>query len=237
MINRSPQCFAGKIPQGDLDARHCCDDVSGDRTVKQKTAPHALEEPIHFLLQTENAPIFGRRHHRFTYFNPDEVALLGTYLRRHGFLYVEGNQWYLAEIYHYIHHALDGQLRIFPLPGDHPLYTAYYDVAGGLPGERKKTRPTLDQAWYEHPDPRGQSPTRDPLGLWGIELNGELAVVLSDLVLLGRLPPPDEDRDWSDIRDQQLAAVTNIVAYALTRSNGLTVQRTRPLWTHFSEHR
>ena len=38
-----------------------------------RVASELLEEPIHFLLQTEHAPIFGRRHHRFTYFNPEEV--------------------------------------------------------------------------------------------------------------------------------------------------------------------
>ena len=197
-------------------------------------ASELLEAPIHFLLQTHPAPLYGRDRRRFTYLEPDEIEHLGAYLRRDGFLYVEGNQWYLAEIYHYIHHALDGQLRIFPLPGDHPLYSAHHDFAGGFPGEGKKGR-TSEKVWYEHPDPRTMPQTDDPLGLWGIELNGQLAVVFCDLVLLGRLPPPNEKRNWSDLRAPQLAAVTNILAYALTRPNGLAVQRTRPQWTYFSE--
>ncbi len=192
-------------------------------------ASDLLEYPMHFLLQDLAWTSFDRQW--LTYMDEDEVAHIGAYLRRGGFLYIEGHPRYLAEMYTHICRALNTRVAIAPLPDHHPLYSALYDFTPRFPGEKKK--PLHDgKLWYRETSWRTLAEWPHALGLWGIEIDGELAVLFSDQVLLGRLglaPKPGDDA-YSQ-RQGQLAAVANIVAYALERQNGLVVRRARPLWT------
>lgn len=72
------------------------------------------------------------------------------------------------------------------------------------------------------------------LGVWGIEIDGELAVVLNDGVLLRNWDPDmgaaeaqAQGRDLP-IKRPRLMAATNVVVYALTRPHGLALRQGGP---------
>ena len=188
-----------------------------------------LKDPIHFLFQ--GGGIYAYDRNRLARFYPEERKLLGEYLRGGGFLFIEGGNRYLREMVDELQLILGGDGRLVELPSEHPIYHAYYDHGGGFPGEYK--RRLLDvsgPAWYypaRFPDDGWY-----PEGLWGVEVNGVLVAVLSDLQLLSfwstdTLAEQDEPLN---AKLPALQAATNIVVYALTREGGLTARRERPLW-------
>ena len=118
-------------------------------------------------------------------------------------------------------------------PGDYPQWELLgeYLCGHGFPGEYK--RRLLDvpgPAWY-YPA-RFPNDGWYPEGLWGVEVNGVLVAVLSDLQLLSFWTPDTlaEQGEPANAKLPALQAATNIVVYALTREGGLTARRERPLW-------
>lgn len=209
-----------------------------------------LKDPIHFLRQGCGLPTDSRG--TLTLFSLEEKALLGRYLRGGGFLFIEGTNRFLREMVDHLAGLLGEEGRLLPVPCDHALYHAYYDFSDGFPGEQRKLRSpsaTAGERWYypSLPDPTpmtvdaGSGSDQTLLGAWGIELNGELIAVLSDLEfcralftearhyingkLLSRtiLPIPQDATTAPAPEEARLATVTNVVVYALTHRQGLTV--------------
>lgn len=214
-----------------------------------------LEDPIHFLFP---GPLRGRASSTNRIFlDEDESERLGRYLTGGGFLLVDAgdtpdDHWFLKEALRQIRRALKNRGEVVELPLDHPIYSAYYEFGDGFPGETKRDvmrfAPGLGNPWFY--------PARTPCmgtlrGLWGVESEGNLVAVLSDLDLrrkwVGeRLPgdsPPCEDEtqeeggeeDAADagetvVRTPYLQAATNIVSYALTRPGGLAVRLAPFAW-------
>ena len=110
----------------------------------------------------------------------------------------------------------------------HPIYHSFYNFDSGFLGEcktrecRTQTQgpDTVERNWY-YPYPVG----RLNKALWGVEVDGELAVVLSDLGLFSNWQPDvvittdedDEEEVEMPIKTPQLHAGTNIIAYAVSR--------------------
>lgn len=202
-------------------------------------SPKLLTYPIHFLLEGGGMPAWSAQWR--ARIGPEELERLGDYLRDGGFLFIEGNKPWLREMVPYVRQALHSEGELIQVPFSHPLYSAYYDYAGGFPGEYAKSSLTIPaHSWY-YPAASYAGPTQYPLGLWGVELKGELVVLFSDLDLLRNWeeePFADEtDRQQIPAKTPALRAATNVVVYALTRSRSLTPRRIRPLWTAFSRPR
>jgi hypothetical protein len=188
-----------------------------------------LEDPLHFLFQALHPPQRGP----FTQFDRAEIARLGEYLRHGGTLYVEGSPPFLTEIYDHVRRALGDSTTVAPLPLSHPLYRAYYRFDDGFPGERPK-RPATAQEFF----PASSTPYPSPFGLWGVEVDGEVAVLFNDLPLIGGLYLPSTYfQELVPLARGALAAATNIVTYALTRPQGMAAHREPPLWTRISADR
>lgn len=207
-----------------------------------------LKDPIHFFF-----PGGLRRPtpYPLVRMGEGERALLGRYLRGGGFLLVEGGRNYLNEMIDQFKQALEGEGRLFALPLSHPLYTAYYDFSGGFPGEDKRRMGGMEAGgpWYfpgsqvrdvdpDAPPPPSttnpqakQAEQPQPLGLWGLELKGQVAVILSDLGIHNKWienVDPENPSDYSPTLN--LMAGTNIVVYALTREGGTTPKLPPPAW-------
>ncbi len=181
-------------------------------------SPQLLKDPIHFLFPN---PRLGGGD-ELTYLSDDELDHLARYLRGGGFLYIEsdtstaGMLWIKEMIVH-LHQALQPEGRLVEIPFSHPIYHAYYDFDQGFPGDRKRLLSVPIPNWYFR---RGY---KDRQGLWGVELDGELVAIISDI---------DLATQWSAANNAliSLRAATNIVAYALTRPGGLTKKRLPPAW-------
>lgn len=187
-----------------------------------------LEDPIHFLFQAWPPP----RRGPFTQFDSAEIARLGEYLRNGGTLYVEGAPPFLGEIFDHVRRALGDSTTIAPIPSSHPVHRAYYRFDPGFPGEFNKR----SFAALKHFPPGSAFPRR--LGLWGVEVNGEVAVLFNDDSLIGGLYLPSTFfQEAVTYARPALAAATNIVTYALTRPQGMTAQLEPPLWTRISSER
>ena len=185
-----------------------------------------LKDPIHFMFPGPR--IGGTEPERRTYLNDEEIELMGRFLRGGGFLFVEddsscteGGPIWLREMIVHVHKALDGDGRLFEILPTHPIYHSFYDFDGGFPGEDKRL--ILD---VPPPDWYFAKGYKDRCGLWGVELDGKLVAVFSDMGLHGKW---SSDADSSELF---LQTATNIVVYALTRPGGLTVRRARPAWEH-----
>lgn len=160
---------------------------------------------------------------------------MGEYLWAGGFFYVEGNPQYLGEMFVHLHRALAGEAHFTRLSPSHPVYHAFYDFRSGFPGEFKQS--TANNPAYR---PASHFPTADsyPLGLWGFEVDGEVAVIFSDLPIVGRLfLPAARFREAVPYARPYLHAATNIAVYALTRSQGMLERRQLPLWAKISSER
>ncbi|NKB67387.1 MAG: DUF4159 domain-containing protein [Candidatus Latescibacteria bacterium] len=196
-------------------------------------AAELLKDPILFLLEG-GGQLVNNYNYR-TRFKGAELDRLGQYLRGGGFLYIEGSNPYLREMAAHLHRALGDEGKLVQLKRSHPVYHAYYDYFDGFPGEFKQPR-ILDipvRSWDYPVRPIGGGDSY-PAGLWGVEMEGELVALLSDVGLLRFWQPdqaPDEEGEMvHNVKGHRLAAATNIVFYALTRSRGLTSKRTQPLW-------
>jgi len=212
-------------------------------SIRAKVRPHSphrrftdralLEDPIHFLLQGLPRPhppsnsVAAAHRHPFrpgslTHFSPTELRLLGDYLRTGGLLYIEGGPPYLGEMFAHLRRALDDSVHIVRLPPSHLVYHAYYHFESGFPGEHKEADSPSD--------PRGY-----PLGLWGVEVDGEIAAIFSDLPLLGSLHLPANYFKEAVARSRPpLNALANIVVYGMIRSKGMTARQPLPLWTRLN---
>jgi hypothetical protein len=211
--------------------------------------PQLLKDPIHFFFP---GGLKRPTPYPLIRMSEEERALLGRYLRRGGFLFVEGGRNYLDEMIDQLRQALEGEGRLFPLPLSHPLYTAYYDFSGGFPGEDKREMKELaaGDPWYfpgsqvrdvdldaPPPPPNPTNPQvqqveePQPLGLWGLELKGQVVVILSDLGIHDKwVLSTDPEQPSDDFISYNLMAGANVVVYALTREGGTTPKLPPPAW-------
>ena len=179
-------------------------------------SPDLLEDPVHFLFQCE-----GGWKDRMVYFSDEERGRLGEYLRNGGFLFVEGDNRFLREMIGQLRIALRGEGELFEIPAAHPLYHSFYDFERGFPGELKGGLEEIPVKEWTYPV--ASSAGGEALGLWGIEVEGRLAAVFSDLGLLRDWAPDPafgEDSGGDPerpLKSPALAAATNLVMYALRR--------------------
>ncbi len=208
-----------------------------------------LEDPIHFLFP---GPLRGRASSENRIFlDEDESERLGRYLEGGGFLFVDAgdgpdDHWFLKEALRQIRRALKNRGELIELPIDHPIYSAYYQFSDGFPGEQKRDVMRFDSGFGNPWFYPARTPCMGTLrGLWGVESQGNLVAVLSDLDLRRKwvgepLPCPDEtqeeggeegaDEGEAIVRTPYLQAATNIVSYALTRPGGLAVHLAPFAW-------
>lgn len=168
----------------------------------------------------------------------EESDALGRYLRGGGFLVIEGGHRYLESMAAQVRRALNGDGRIIRLPFDHAIYHSYYDFKDGYPGEYRTEYSELrsQDPWYF---PSATSYFSSDGALWGVEIDGELVVLLSPQRIFSLEPPRLHDGSLHDQHQGVVAspktpwlrAATNIVVYALTRDGGLTHRREPGLWT------
>ncbi len=212
-------------------------------------SPQLLKDPIHFFFP---GGLKRPTPYPLIRLSAEELALLGQYLRSGGFLFAEGGRNFLDEMIAHLKQALNGEGRLLALPLSHPLYTAYYNFSGGFPGEDKRGMRQFEggDPWYfpgsqvRDVDPDAPPPPPAPinpqsqqveevplLGLWGLELDGQVVVVLSDLGIHDKWRlnvDPEEPIDYSPTLN--LMAGTNVLVYALTRQGGMTPQLPPPAW-------
>ncbi|NKB67012.1 MAG: DUF4159 domain-containing protein [Candidatus Latescibacteria bacterium] len=209
-----------------------------------------LKDPIHFML--EGGGLTYTNSDRVTNISEEEYTLLGRYLRGGGFLYIEGGGRFRREMVSHVKSALKGEGRVFEIPATHPIYHSYYDFPGGFPGEDKGDKQDIGGLSWYYPsfsprelalqeeentqlfNPQAEQTDRPPpLGMWGVELNGDLVAVLSDMNFH---PSWRGDIDATDAQEidalPALTAATNIVVYALSRKEGLATKAERPAWAH-----
>ena len=224
-----------------------------DKTYEYFLSEQLLKDPVHFLFEDS---LSAYDENVLTKFSPEEKALLGRYLREGGFLFIEGTSSrtnrYLREMKDHLREILGSEARLGPLPTSHPVYHSFYEFGGGFPGEDKSRITDMgdNRSWHyptnnraallalqEEQAATGSGPSTvgeglpPPEGIWGVELDGELVAVLSDLRL---------GRNWRasfDIEEENtqpttyaLMAGTNILVYALTRKSGITPQLPPPTW-------
>ena len=225
-----------------------------DKTYEHFLSEQLLKDPIHFLFEDS---LSAYDPNILTKFSAEEKALLGRYLREGGFLFIEGTgrrtNHYLREMKDQLREILGPGARLAPIPTSHPIYHSFYEFGGGFPGEDKsRTEDAGDNpSWYYPVNNRyevlalqeeqeatlfGASTLNTalppPEGLWGVELDGELVAVLSDLWLgnywQASFNTEDEETPPATYA---LMAGTNILVYALTRKSGITPQLPPPAWT------
>ncbi|MCC7263362.1 MAG: sigma-70 family RNA polymerase sigma factor [Candidatus Latescibacteria bacterium] len=181
-----------------------------------------LSYPIHFLFQEGGWPAWQDR--QVLSLEPEESALLGKYLRQGGFVYAEGGPVYLQSAIEQVRLALGGQGRLREIPLGHPLYHAFYDFDSGFPGEAKRQAdPEPGQGW-DYPAGGDLAADSPPLGLWGVELDGEVVALFNDSILLNSWPDEVADQEsagGTPVKSLRLMAATNVVVYALTRPHSL----------------
>ncbi len=222
-----------------------------DETYEYFLSEQLLKDPIHFLFEDS---LSAYDPNILTKFNAEEKALLGRYLREGGFLFIEGTSRrtnrYLREMKDQLREILGPEARLGPLPTSHPIYHSFYEFGGGFPGEDKsRIEDAGDNPSWHYPvnnryeilalqEEQEIARASDlgtvlppPEGLWGVELDGELVAVISDLWLgnywqasfnteEGETPPAT----------YALMAGTNILVYALTRKSSITPQLPPPAW-------
>jgi hypothetical protein len=216
-------------------------------------ADELLKDPVHFLFPMPRHD--GSLSSPRVAFDADEEAMLARYLKNGGFLFADAGgdadgRRFLKALVIYLRRALGGEGRLLKLPRSHAIYHAFYDYESGFPGERYFPEDDDVQMgeWY-YPDRAPNA--KPPRGLWGVEWQGEVVAILSDLEL-HRLwsgePSASEDssgesgeggaesggeevgEEMEPPRLPFLQAATNVVAYALTRPRGVAVRRMGPAW-------
>ena len=224
-----------------------------DKTYEYFLSEQLLKDPIHFLFEDS---LSAYDPNILTKFSAEEKALLGRYLREGGFLFIEGTSrrtnHYLREMKDQLREILGPGARLAPIPTSHPIYHSFYEFGGGFPGEDKSRLEDAgdNPSWYYPVNNRyevlalqeeqeatlgGASALNTalppPEGLWGVELDGELVAVISDLWLgnywQASFNTEDEETPPATYA---LMAGTNILVYALTRKSGITPQLPPPAW-------
>ena len=205
---------------------------------------YLLDYPIHFLFEGEGRPVTTSEYR--VRFHENEKELLAEYMRSGGLLYIEGVEGryrFLTEMVDSLKSILKNDGGIGPIGVDHDLYHSFFDFNSGFPREGGKDSKYLEipgESWYYPGSERGDelpavllgSGTDSgltKLGLWGVELDGRLVAIVSDIGLKGRwarmyefeAPAPSEPF---------LQAGMNLLMYVLSREDGLTPVRERPAW-------
>ena len=243
--------------RGELDAiaRYLRDQTRilarvGDQTYEYFLSERLLKDPIHFLF--ENGGLTAYRDEVLVMFSPEEKALLELYIGQGGVLFIEGSNRYLREMADQLRAILGPEARLMPIPTSHSVYHSFYEFGGGFPGEDKSTVVDVgdNPSWYYPLQNRqdllalqqettfnpeasqsDQEPVMPPLGLWGIEVDGDLVVVLSDLGLHQNWRASfNTDADGTEPVSYSLMAGTNIIVYALTRDRGIAPKIPPPAW-------
>ena len=229
--------------------------------VREETYQHFLSEnlfkdPIHFLIEGGGKQRWN--DNIVTRFSQNEILQLGEYLRKGGFLYIEGGNIYLREMRDHIKTALGDEALLFPLPVSHSLYHSFYEFPGGFPGETKRGTEEEDESYVRHLsssnskwyypvqlsdksvpqeerayfDPNSENLQQSPkLGVWGIELNGRLVAILCDINFSDQWGGSfDVETVNEDPTTLSLMVATNIVVYALTNPTGISVKLPPPVW-------
>ncbi len=247
---------AGSDTAGSLDAlaRYLRDNTLLLAQVRNEThsffvSEQLLKDPIHFIVEGSGLPAYDPAD--LTRFSEEEYLLLKRYLHSGGFLFIEGGNRFLHEMIDHLKKVLGSDGNLFALPPSHPIYQSYYSFESGFPGENKqRIREPEGQSWYyplsnprelfeaqsnaraaDNPTLRQENAAPDYLGLYGVELNGELVAVLSDLQMASQwamIATTAEESTENAL--PSLLPATNIVIYALTRPGGLTAKRDQPLW-------
>ena len=209
-----------------------------------------LKDPVHFLLEGGGMPAY--RDEVMTQFSREEKDMLERYLRGGGFLFIEGSNRYLREMRSHLRSILGSEATLLPVPLSHPLYHAFYDFGGGFPGEDKARATKMEDnpTWYYPTQAFDEQPAAEQIaffnpnaadggeaeepprqGIWGVEMEGQLVAILSDMGLhqiwglsFNAEAAGDEPVLYS------LMAGANIVAYALTRDGGRTPKLPPPAW-------
>ena len=225
-----------------------------DKTYEYFLSEQLLKDPIHFLFEDS---LSAYDENVLTKFSPEEKALLGRYLREGGFLFIEGTgrrtNRYLREMKDQLREILGSEARLAPIPTSHPLYHSFYEFGGGFPGEDKsRIEDTGDNPSWHYPVnnryetlavQEAQAATVSgaasavgeglppPEGLWGVELDGELVAVISDLMLGENWRASfNTEGETTGNSTYALMAGTNILVYALTRKSGITPHLPPPTW-------
>ena len=209
---------------------------------------YLLDYPIHFLFEGEGRPVTTSQYR--VRFHEKEKELLAEYMRSGGLLYIEGVEGryrFLTEMVDSLKSILKNDGGIGPIRVDHDLYHSFFDFYSGFPGEGGKDTkyPELPgQSWYYPGSERGDGvrsglqesglvPGFDSgltkLGFWGVEIDGRLVAIVSDIGLKAR---------WTRMYDLEapapsepfLQAGVNLLMYVLSREDGLTPVRQRPAW-------
>ena len=222
-----------------------------DETYEYFLSERLLKDPIHFLFQGGGLTPYD--DNVLTMFGPEEKALIGRYLRQGGFLFIEGSNRFLREMAEHLRSVLGADGVLAPLPLSHMVYHSFFDFSGGFPGEDKARVANVgaNPSWY-YPtqnreallavqeaaiasNPNANEATADgvppPQGLWGVEYEGYLVAVLSDLGLQQNwIASFATDGDGTEPIAYSLMAGTNVIAYALTREDGMTPKLSPPAW-------
>ena len=224
-----------------------------DKTYEYFLSEQLLKDPVHFLFEDS---LSAYDENVLTKFSPEEKALLGRYLREGGFLFIEGTgrrtNRYLREMIGHLREILGPEARVAPIPTSHPIYHSFYEFGGGFPGEDKSRIEDVgdNPSWYYPVNNRygvlalqeaeeatfsGASALSTdlppPEGLWGVELDGELVAVLSDLWLGNYWRASfNTEGETTQPTTYALMAGTNILVYALTRKSSSTPQLPPPAW-------
>ena len=200
---------AGSAATAALDAlaRYMRDNTHLLVQIRQGTAEYFLSEellkdPIHFLF--EGGGLFAYNSEHRTYFSADERDLLKRYLTEGGFLFIEGSYRFLGEMVDQLQETMGSEARLIPVPFTHDIYHSYFEFDAGFPsedGEAKERYTRLEEvasSTWDYPgkqrfdavepsveqqliEPNQQQTDRGPtVGLWAVEVEGELVAVFSD---------------------------------------------------------
>ena len=222
---------------------------------------YLLDYPIHFLFEGEGKPVTTSEYR--VRFHDKEKELLAEYMRSGGLLYIEGAEGryrFLTGMVDSLKSILKNDGGIGPIGVDHDLYHSFFDFNSGFPGEGGKDSkyPELPgESWYYPGSERGDELPADllgsgtdsgltKLGLWGVELEGRLVAIVSDIGLGARwarmydleAPAPSEPFLQAGVNlleapapsEPFLQAGVNLLMYVLSREDGLTPVRERPAW-------
>ena len=222
-----------------------------DKTYELFLSEQLLKDPIHFFFEDT---LSAYDPNILTKFSAKEKALLGRYLREGGFLFIDGTNRYLREMKDHLREILGSEARLAPIPTSHLIYHSFYEFGGGFPGEdRSRSRyEEGNRSWYYPTNNRNdllaiqqeQAPVvsgteseqeaevlHPSEGLWGVELDGELVAVLSDLGFEGKWRASfNTEGEATGISTYALMAGTNVLVYALTRKSGITPRLPPPTW-------
>ena len=209
-----------------------------------------LKDPVQFLFPgVQRGATNGPR----VVLSEEEQVFLGKYLRGGGMLFIDAGQGsddrrFLETMIDLLKRLIGAEGRLYAMPANHALYHAYYSYENGFPGELKRPVAEIPISNWYYPD---QMPctSQPPRGLYGVEWQGQVVAVISDLELHrrwsglasscpeseeGSAEGGEEEAEMTEaeapVKMPALQAASNIVFYALTRPGGVAVKRRAPAW-------